>query len=97
MRLFRALMVVALLACLSPLFAMGIADAIAHWHGCKLDLASVHPCIVGGKDIGHALLTLGFMGYFLMATFPIAIAVAVFWLIVEIVAWGRRRTASASS
>ena len=93
MRIFRALMAVALLACLSPLIAMAIADAIAQWHGCKLDLVTVHPCIVGGEDIGHTLLTLAFMGYFLMATFPVAIGVLSVWIIIEVAAWWRRRAA----
>lgn len=95
MLIFRALMIVALLACLSPLFAMGIADAIAHFYGCKLDLVSADPCMAGDRDIAKDLRTLAFMGYFLMATFPIALGVAAFWLVVEIIVWARRRRAKA--
>lgn len=91
MRIFRALMALALLFCLSPLLSMAAADIIANIYGCKVDLAAPHPCIVGGSDIGQTLLTLGMMGYFLMATFPIAAGVAGVWIVVEIIAWIMRR------
>jgi len=93
MLVFRALMIVALLVCLSPLFAMAVADAIAHFYGCKLDLVSAEPCMAGDQDIAKDLRTLAFMGYFLMATFPIALGVSAFWLFVEIIVWTRRRRA----
>ena len=53
MRAFRALMAVLLFLCLLPMMSMAVAEFIAQIYGCKLDLASVHPCIVGGRDIGH--------------------------------------------
>ena len=57
------------------MMSMAVAEFIAQVYGCKLDLASVHPCIVGGRDIGHDLLTLGMMGYFLFVTMPGVVAV----------------------
>ena len=93
MRAFRALMSVALLACLSPLLLMAVAEFIAQIYGCKLDLAGVHPCIVAGRDMGHALLTMGMMGYFLFITLLAAAAVVGVWIIVEVIAWLRRSTA----
>jgi len=86
MRAFRALMSVALLLCLSPLLLMAAAAFIARIYGCSLDLTGAHPCVVGGQDIGHALLTLGMMGYFLFITLPAAAAVSGAWAIVEIIA-----------
>lgn len=93
MRWLRVLMVLVLLVCLAPLFCMAVAEVIARINGCKLDLVSAHPCIVGGQDIGDTLLTLGSMGYFLMATLPWAMVVVAAWIIIEIIAWVRRRAA----
>lgn len=95
MRAFRALMAVLLFLCLLPLMSMAAAEFIAQLYGCKLDLASVHPCIVGGRDIGQDLLTLGMMGYFLFATMPGVVAVIAIWVIVELIAWVRRRSLAA--
>jgi hypothetical protein len=95
MRAFRALMAVLLFLCLLPMMSMVVAEFIAQIYGCKLDLASVHPCIVGGRDIGQDLLTLGMMGYFLFATMPGVVAVIVVWVIVELLAWVRRRSLAA--
>jgi hypothetical protein len=92
MRAFRALMAVLLLICLLPLMSMAVAEFIAQVYGCKLDLAAAHPCIVGGRDIGHDLLTLGMMGYFLFVTMPAVVAVIAVWVVVELIGWLRRRS-----
>jgi hypothetical protein len=90
MRAFRAVMAVLMLVCLAPLLSMAAAEFIAQVNGCKLDLASVHPCVVGGRDIGHALLTLGMMGYFLFTTMPAVFAIVIVWVLIELIAWLRR-------
>lgn len=90
MRAFRAIMAVLLLVCLAPLLSMAVAEFIAQVNGCKLDLASVHPCIIGGRDIGHTLLALGMMGYFLFATMPTVLAIVIAWALVELIAWLQR-------
>jgi hypothetical protein len=95
MRAFRALMAVLLFLCLLPMMSMAVAEFIAQIYGCKLDLASVHPCIVGGRDIGHDLLTLGMMGYFLFATMPGVAAIVVVWVVVELIRWMRVRSTAA--
>ena len=92
MRAFRALMAVLLFLCLLPLMSMAVAEFIAQVYGCKLDLAAAHPCIVGGSDMGHTLLTLGMMGYFLFVTMPGVVAVIVVWVIVELIRWVRVRS-----
>jgi hypothetical protein len=91
MRAFRAVMAVLLLIGLSPLMSMAAAEFIAQVNGCKLDLTGAHPCIVGGQDIGHGLLTLGMMGYFLFVTMPAVAAIVAFWIVVELIAFVRRR------
>ena len=95
MRAFRALMAVLLFLCLLPLMSMAVAEFIAQLYGCKLDLASVHPCTVGGRDIGQDLLTLGMMGYFLFVIMPGVVAVIAVWIIVELIVWARRRSLAA--
>jgi hypothetical protein len=94
MRVFRILMVILVLATLMPFLSMLAADAIARFYGCELDLASVKPCLVGGRDIGEGLFTLGMMGWFLFATMPAFLGLAALWALVELVRWlGRRRAA----
>jgi hypothetical protein len=92
MRVFRAVMAVLLLICLLPLMSMAVAEFIAQVYGCKLDLAAVHPCMVGGRDVGHDLLTLGMMGYFLFVTMPAVVGVIGVWVLVELVRWLRDRS-----
>ena len=93
MRAFRAVMAILLFICLLPLMSMAVAEFIAQVNGCKLDLTGAHPCIVGGRDIGHDLLTLGMMGYFLFATMPAVAGIVVLWALVELIAVVRRRAA----
>jgi hypothetical protein len=94
MRAFRAVMAVLLLIGLLPLIGMAAAEFIAQINGCKLDMAGAHPCIVGGSDIGHGLLTLTYMGYFLFLSMPAVVGIVVLWVLVELIAFVRRRTAS---
>ena len=51
--------------------------------------------MVGGSDMGHTLLTLGMMGYFLFATLPVVLGTVIVWVLVEAIAWVRRRTPAA--
>jgi hypothetical protein len=92
MRVFRVLMAILLMIALLPVFSMAAAEVMAQFYGCKLDLAGAHPCIVGDRDIGHALLTLGMMGYFLFATMPFIVGIVAVWLLAEIIRWARSRS-----
>jgi hypothetical protein len=93
MRVFRVVMALALFICLLPLLSMAVAQFIAEVNGCKLDLASAHPCMVGSSDMGHTLLTLGMMGYFLFATLPVVAVIVISWVAVEVIAWAQARGA----
>lgn len=93
MRVFRILAVTVILLCLAPLASMAAADLIATIYGCTIDLASKHPCVVGGTDIGDTLMALGMMGWFLMTTLPVLLATLVLWIIVEIARWAAMRRA----
>lgn len=92
-RAFRILASILILACLAPLFSMVAADVVARIYGCDLDLAATHPCMAGGSDIGQTLMTMGMMGWYLMTTLPVLLAVAVLWTIVEIARWFALRRA----
>jgi hypothetical protein len=66
---------------------------IANTHGCKVDEGSVHPCVIGGKDYGHLLYSLGVLGWLMLVTLPAGLFAFVFWLIVLILhraTWQRR-------
>jgi hypothetical protein len=85
MRVFRILMSIVVLACLTPLFSMVAAEVTARIFGCDLSLAATHPCMAFGTDIGSNLLTMGMMGWFLMTTLPVMLGVVILWIVVEIV------------
>lgn len=94
MRFFRVLMVILVLACLAPLFSMLVAQLIGDHYGCTVGIDSINPCMVDGKDIGETLTTLGAMGYFLFVTLPVLYALVPLWIVVELIAWIRRRRAA---
>jgi|SoiMethySBSTD1v2_1073268.scaffolds.fasta_scaffold1975459_2 hypothetical protein len=94
MRAFRAVMAILLFICLLPLMGMAVAEFIAQVNGCNLDLTGAHPCIVGGQDRGHDLLTLAMAsGYLLFVTMPGVAGIVVLWVLVEVIAFVRRRAA----
>jgi hypothetical protein len=60
-----------------------------------VDEGSVHPCVIGGKDYGQLLYTLGVMGWLMLITLPLGTLAFVAWLIVLLLhrANWRKRTA----
>jgi hypothetical protein len=78
---------------LSPVGSVVACGWFANAHGCKVDEGSVHPCIVGGKDYGQLLYTLGVLGWLMLVTIPagaLALAIWVVILILHLSAWRRR-------
>jgi hypothetical protein len=61
------LIVLVSLARVGSVVACGI---IANANGCTVDEGSVHPCIIGGKDYGQLLYTLGVLGWLILVTLP---------------------------
>lgn len=59
---------------LAPFLSVLLAGTIATTHGCVLNESSVHPCIVLGKDLGQILLALSMMGWFMLVSWPLALA-----------------------
>lgn len=94
MTLFRVVIVLVVLACLAPLFAVITAATISDLYNCPLDEGTIRPCIIAGQDYGHDLYTLSMMGWFLMATFPVFLAAVALWLVVEVLRWLRQSKAA---
>jgi hypothetical protein len=55
---------------LAPVGSVVLCSWIANSHGCKVDEGSVHACVIGGKDYGQLLYTLGVLGWLMLLTVP---------------------------
>ncbi len=67
---------------LAPMGSVLVCGWIANSHGCKVDEGSVHPCMIGGKDYGQLLYTLGVLGWLMLVTLPGGVCAFIIWLIV---------------
>ena len=76
-----ALAVIAFLA-LFPLISVYLAYLVGDAHGCTVNEAAIHPCIVMGVDVGAALAYMGILGWLMLATIPFGAVALVVWLIV---------------
>jgi hypothetical protein len=89
---FVALFVILTVA-LAPVGSVIVCSWVANAHGCRVDEGSVHPCVIGGKDYGQLLYTLGVLGWLMIATIPGGALALIVWLIVLILhraSWRRR-------
>jgi hypothetical protein len=82
----------------SPLISALVAGTVADANGCQLDEGSIHPCIINGEDWGKDLYTFGMLGWLAIGTIPIAVGVAMIYLLIVIIvamiqATRRRRAA----
>lgn len=69
-------------AALSPIGGVIVASTVANANGCTVDEGSVHPCVIGGKDYGETLYTLGVLGWLMLLTLPAGAAAGFIWLII---------------
>jgi hypothetical protein len=53
-----------------PVGSVVACGLIANTHGCRVDEGSVHPCVIGGKEYGQLLYTLGVTGWLMLVTLP---------------------------
>ncbi len=95
MRAFRRLIVLIVLACLVPPLSLLMATAIARWAGCDIDPDVQLRCEIFGGDYGDILYQLTHFGWYAVETLPIAAAVIVSWLFIEIVRPKGKRAAPA--
>ncbi|UYN98784.1 MAG: hypothetical protein KIT02_12665 [Devosia sp.] len=81
-----------LLFAAAPLLSVYFTYLVADAHGCTVNEASVHPCMVLGSDWGGLLYFTGVMGWFGLATLPLGGGAVIVWLVVVIIhyiAWRR--------
>lgn len=86
-----------LLATIFPLLSVIFASTVANTHGCILNEADIHPCIVLGADWGGALYGFGVLGWLMLATLPLGSVALLAWLIIMLIhrwVWGRQQGAA---
>lgn len=81
---FRLLMVLLIIACAVPLVSVALASALANAYGCTLHEGFANPCLINGEDWGKELYQMGMMGWFMLATLPLAAALLALWAGVEL-------------
>lgn len=83
-----------LLLALAPMISVVIAGSIAEANDCTLNEGSVHPCLVGGTDMGETLYAMGVMGWFMLGTLPLGAGALLVWAVVLVLHrlyWGRNQ------
>ncbi|WP_312794715.1 hypothetical protein [Tianweitania sp.] len=87
-------LVAILLFAAAPIISVFTVYWVADAHGCRVDEASIHPCIINGTDYGETLYQFGVMGWFMLITVPIGLFLLVVWLAVALIhffRWYRAR------
>src|SRR5262245_15606761 len=64
----------------APVCAVLVAGVVANTLDCRLDEGSVHPCRLGGVDIGPTLYALGVSGWLILAAFPLMLLTTIAWI-----------------
>jgi hypothetical protein len=75
-----------------PLISVIVGGSIASAYGCGLDEGNIHPCLVGGQDLGSLLYTLFVLGWLMLVTLPLGGIAVIVWLVILIIhriAWAR--------
>lgn len=94
MKFVRAVVAAGLVVLLAPLAFPLVALAIAAAGGCRLNEGNMHPCVILGIDWGEVLYGMFVTGWLGLITLPIAMIVALGWLVMELVLFLRRRARS---
>jgi hypothetical protein len=77
--------VVIVLFATAPLLSVYVTYLVAESHGCTVNEATIHPCIVLGIDLGGLLYTTGVLGWFMLATLPLGGGALIVWLVVLLI------------
>lgn len=86
----RIFVVIGLLLTLSPMLSVILSDWIASSHGCTLHEGFVNPCETAFGDLGPTLYRMFVSGWFMLFTMPIALAIVITWIVLELVGRSRR-------
>ena len=90
-----ALVVIVLFAA-APVLSVYFTYLVADAHGCTVNEASIHPCLVMGGDWGGLLYFTGMMGWFMLATIPLGGGALIVWFVILLIhyfAWRRGQKA----
>ncbi|WP_375173105.1 hypothetical protein [Pseudooceanicola sp.] len=87
---FVILCAVLILICLMPLFGVLWSSWFANRHGCTLNEAARHPCVVNGTDWGDWLAAAFVSGWFMLLTLPVAALILGALILVTVIRWIRR-------
>jgi hypothetical protein len=79
--LYVIALVVIVLVAAAPILSVYFTYLVADAHGCTVNEASVHPCMVMGSDWGDLLYFTGMMGWFMLATIPLGGGALIVWLV----------------
>ena len=82
--------------CSLPIVGAVWAAWFANRHGCSLNEAGSHPCIVNGTDWGQTLAGVFVSGWFAIVTIPIGLAALAIIIVMFIVGRIRKRRAGKS-
>ena len=94
MGVFRLIMIGVVAVCLLPMVSLLIASVLANLGNCALDEGSIHPCVIGGTDLGSTLYTMAVGGGWLaIATLPVLGGALLIWVGAEITEWLWNRAA----
>jgi hypothetical protein len=81
-RLGLLVLVLVTLVSFAPLISALVAGTTASLLGCQVDEGSVHPCYLGGVDIGGALTTGVVAAWFMFITWPGVLVSLALWAVV---------------
>ena len=87
-----------LAAALAPVGSVVLAGTIGNAYGCQVDEGAAHPCVIGGKDYGETLYTLGVLGWLMLLTLPAGALAGFLWLIILLIhraRWKRQQPVAA--
>jgi hypothetical protein len=84
MRIFRTIIVLLILLCVTPPCVLLIAGLIARWSGCTINPDTPETCNILGGDHGATLYRMADFGWLTVPAVPIIAALVIGWLVVEI-------------
>lgn len=92
-RVYGIALVLIVLFATAPLLSVYFTYLVADAHGCVVNEATIHPCMVLGSDWGGLLYATGVMGWFMLATLPLGGGALIVWfvlLLIHFLAWRRK-------